>query len=295
MIVTIIIPTYNRQDTIREALLSVLNQSIKDIEIIVIDDNSNDNTEHIIKEINDDRVIYIKSDNNYGACTSRNIGINIARGKYIAFQDSDDIWYLNKLELQIEFLKKNNADIVFCAMRRVDKERWSKFPNFKIDGLVNYSDFLQENKAGTVTILGDAKCFKDIYFDPEMPRLQDWDLMIRLSKKYRIVYQNKILVDSFVQHDSISKSPEKGIIAFRRLLQKNADEIENNKKVKAFYWKRIGDLEAEMGSNPNKSYVISLRTQFKIKTLLLLFISKIGLTNTAKKIIIFFLKKRQSN
>lgn len=292
MMVSIIIPTYNRQDTIRDALLSVVNQSIRDIEIIVVDDNSMDNTEQIIKQINDDRVIYLKSDNNNGACISRNIGINIARGKYIAFQDSDDIWYLNKLEEQIEFLKQNNADIVFCAMRRVDKERWSKFPNLNNDGLVNYSDFLRENKAGSVTILGDAKCFKDIYFDPEMPRLQDWDLMIRLSMKYKIVYQNKILVDSYVQHDSISKNPEKGIIAFRRLLEKNMGEIETNKEIKAFYWKRIGDLELEMGSNPNKSYVISLRTQFKIKTLLLLILSKIGLINTAKRIRILFVKKR---
>ena len=94
--VSVIIPTYNRATTIIKSINSVLNQTYSNFEIVVVDDNSDDNTKDIIKQIQDDRIIYIKNKKNLGAASARNIGIKNATGELIAFQDSDDEWIKQK-------------------------------------------------------------------------------------------------------------------------------------------------------------------------------------------------------
>lgn len=108
--ISIIIPTFNREHLIQKAVESVLDQSYTDIEVIVIDDGSTDNTEEKVRLIEDERVRYLKLNNNGGACRARNKGAEIARGEYLAFQDSDDIWHKDKLEKQIRFLEQGNYD-----------------------------------------------------------------------------------------------------------------------------------------------------------------------------------------
>lgn len=114
--ISVIIPTYNRANVIRRSIDSVLNQTYKDLELIIIDDNSSDNTEQIINDINDKRLRYIKLNENKGACFARNYGITISKGEYIAFQDSDDEWCLDKLKLQYDYLEKRNLDVVSCRV-----------------------------------------------------------------------------------------------------------------------------------------------------------------------------------
>ena len=92
-LVSVIIPTYNRKESLLRSVESVLNQTYKNIEIIIVDDNSSDGTSEKVQEISDNRVDYIKLERNSGACAARNTGIRNAHGDYIAFQDSDDYWY----------------------------------------------------------------------------------------------------------------------------------------------------------------------------------------------------------
>ena len=121
--VSIIIPTYNREKSISKSIKSVLNQTYNDLEVIVVDDGSTDNTEKIIKGIKDTRIKYIKLDKNKGACYARNVGIKKATGKYIAFNDSDDIFHKTKIEKQVMYLKKCNSDLNFCKMKiHLDKK-----------------------------------------------------------------------------------------------------------------------------------------------------------------------------
>lgn len=115
--ISVIIPTYNREKLIERSIKSVLNQTYKNIEVIVVDDCSNDNTKSIVNSIKDDRLIYIKLSKNKGACYARNKGIEAASGKYIAFNDSDDVFYKNKLEKQLKNLLNNNSDLDFCKMK----------------------------------------------------------------------------------------------------------------------------------------------------------------------------------
>ena len=116
--ISVVIPTYNRGHVIRKSIESVLNQSFDDIEVIVVDDGSTDDTKLVVHNINDDRVRYIYQ-HNAGACAARNTGIDCAGGDYIAFQDSDDIWHSEKLERQYQKIISVDADVVLCKLNKI--------------------------------------------------------------------------------------------------------------------------------------------------------------------------------
>lgn len=115
--VSVIMPTYNASKYIEEAIESVYCQKVN-WELIIIDDASDDDTEHIVQKfLEDERVVYIKNKENLGVAASRNLGIQWAKGEYIAFLDADDRWTKGKLELQLELMKEKNA--VLCSTARV--------------------------------------------------------------------------------------------------------------------------------------------------------------------------------
>lgn len=109
-LVSIITPVYNAQDYLEETILSVLNQTYYNWELLLIDDCSIDNSYKIIEKYlkKDRRIKYLKNDKNSGPAITRNKGIEEAKGEYIAFLDSDDLWYENKLEKQINFMKEKS-------------------------------------------------------------------------------------------------------------------------------------------------------------------------------------------
>jgi len=104
--ISVIIPTFNREKLIGNSIKSVLNQTLKNFELIIVDDGSTDNTKEVVDKFQDKRIKYIKLDTNQGASNARNIGIKNAKGKYMSFQDSDDIFYPNKLEIQLNNIIK---------------------------------------------------------------------------------------------------------------------------------------------------------------------------------------------
>ena len=110
-LVSVIIPTFNRSYCIKKAIDSVLSQTFKDFELIIIDNYSTDETEEIISGYKNEKIIYEKFNNNGVIASSRNRGINLSKSKYIAFLDSDDWWKKNKLKLSIQFLE-NGYDFV---------------------------------------------------------------------------------------------------------------------------------------------------------------------------------------
>jgi len=139
--VTVIIPTYNRAHLIQRSVNSVLNQSYKNLELLVIDDASTDSTEQRISEIRDERLKYIRNKVNLGPSRSRNRGIEFSTGEIIAFQDSDDEWYRDKLEKQVDMLLKSPEDVaaVYCGMEFIDIKNGVKIgedrqnDNFEVD------------------------------------------------------------------------------------------------------------------------------------------------------------------
>ena len=120
-LVSIIMPAYNCERFIAEAIRSVLAQTYTDWELIIVDDCSTDNTAQIVASFDDRRIVYQRNEKNMGAALTRNKALQIAKGHYIAFLDADDLWAPEKLEHQIAFMEKNGYDFTYTAFRRTDK------------------------------------------------------------------------------------------------------------------------------------------------------------------------------
>lgn len=203
ILVSVIIPSYNRERTLLTSVNSVLEQTVQNIEVIVVDDGSTDNTSKIVESIDDPRVIYIYQENK-GACAARNNGIEKARGKYIAFHDSDDVWHKDKLEKQINCFKDDSVDIVFCKLNRVNGH---KYPDNIKSGLI--SPVTDVSNIGTQTIIAKRQVFEKYKFDPEMPRFQELELLMRATREFSLFCLDEELVDYYMGEDSISVNPVK--------------------------------------------------------------------------------------
>lgn len=204
-LITVVIPTYNRKEKLPECIRSVLGQTYEPIEVLVVDDASTDGTEELFREETDSRLHYVRYNTNRGACYARNYGASLAKGELIAFQDSDDIWYPEKLEKQYAKLLESKADLCFCGMNRIS-EKGSRFyfPVHSFDPEHGLEQFLAENRAGTQTMLMYKNVWEKLKFDETIRRYQDWDFGIRAARKFTLCYLPEALVDSEVGEDSIS-------------------------------------------------------------------------------------------
>lgn len=119
-LVSIIMPSYNTSQYIAETIQSVIDQSYQNWELIIVDDCSTDNTDYVVSKINDQRIIFLKNKKNSGAAVSRNRALREAKGKWIAFLDSDDLWKPDKLEKQIQFMNKNNYSFSYTNYVEID-------------------------------------------------------------------------------------------------------------------------------------------------------------------------------
>lgn len=120
-LVSIITPTYNCGQYISKTIESVLTQTYGNWEMLIVDDCSKDNTKEIVSSFKDPRIIYYCLQENSGAAAARNIGLNVAKGRWIAFLDSDDIWSPNKLEKQLQFMKKNDYAFTYHEYSEIDE------------------------------------------------------------------------------------------------------------------------------------------------------------------------------
>lgn len=235
--VSVIIPTYNRANTIKAAVYSVLHQTYTDLELIVVDDGSQDDTEQILAPINDKRLKYVKQSNS-GACSARNHGIELSHGDYIAFHDSDDIWHPNKLEKQISVIQKTGADLVFCKYNCYKKGKEKiKEPDSYQEGFLNPVENVFG--IGTQTLLGRKELFQTIKFDLEMPRFQEFEMLLRMVDRYKIYCMDEALVDYRREGESISSNPVKLYEACKLILLKHPQFIERYPKMANIMSKRL--------------------------------------------------------
>lgn len=157
---SIIMPCYNSSKWIEKSISSVLNQSFNDWELIIVDDCSSDNSVNIIEDyiFLDKRIKLIKSKKNNGAAQSRNIGISISHGRYIAFLDSDDLWHPKKLETQISFMQKSSLPFSFTYYEQIN----SKDEHIKYvfsPKILRYNDLLKTCYIGCLTVMFDTEYF----------------------------------------------------------------------------------------------------------------------------------------
>ncbi|HFZ8994078.1 TPA: glycosyltransferase family 2 protein [Citrobacter freundii] len=146
---SIIMPAYNSSKTIHASILSVLNQTITDWELIVIDDCSIDDTISIVESFNDQRIILIKNTQNIGVALSRNKGLKISKGKYISFLDSDDIWKRDKCEKQLKYLAAGFN--IVCGNYYTFSSEDSLLNVRRSPEIITYKDMLKSNFIGNLT------------------------------------------------------------------------------------------------------------------------------------------------
>jgi len=206
-LVSIIIPTYNREKWIKEAIQSVLSQTYSFYEVIVVDDGSSDNTREIVNSFKE-RVKYFFQQNCGPSC-ARNKGIELSRGEWIAFLDSDDLWKKEKLEKQMEALKKEPRFKV-CYTEEV-WIRNGKFVNprkrhKKYSGWI-YLHCLPLCIISPSSVLIHRSVFEDVgKFDPHLPVAEDYDLWLRISSRYPIkLIPEKLIIKRGGHKDQLSK------------------------------------------------------------------------------------------
>lgn len=216
MMISVIIPSYNREHSIVAAVRSVLNQTYADLEVIVVDDGSTDATCRLIEEINDGRVRLVHQSHE-GACAARNKGIDEARGEYIAFHDSDDLCREMRLEHQLSTLIEKQADLVCGNVLTHLNGREFITPKYK-SGWLTDKDMLFN--ITTMTFLGKADFFKRFRFDPSMPRWQDLDILLSAVNEAKIYFTDRVLCDYFREGDSMSLNPAKCVAAFDKMMDK---------------------------------------------------------------------------
>jgi len=184
--VSVIIPTYNRFSFIGQAIASVLSQSFMDFEIIVIDDGSTDDTELVVREITDPRLVYIRQENR-GRSHARNFALFLARGRYIAFLDSDDLYLPNKLSLQVNYLNSHpNVDMLYTSAYCIDAVGNELDVNYiaSVSGRIYKSiAFFCPVTITLPTVMVRREIFSAVGgFDEKMDRFEDTDMWRRISK-----------------------------------------------------------------------------------------------------------------
>ena len=217
--ISCIITTYKRNtDILIRAVNSILSQSYKDIEIIVVNDAPED--EELSREIGlalnrcSPKIKYIVHEKNRGACAARNTGIQYARGEYIAFLDDDDEWVENKLELQLKVAVAENASLVYCSYYSIGKngEITIKHPNMKyIKGDTDYQKLLCFNYVGSTSFpLIRADALRKVNgFNEKLQSSQDHEVWLKIAKHYKIAFIDTPLVKYYYSEIAITRFTEK--------------------------------------------------------------------------------------
>ena len=207
-LVSIITPTYNAEKFIRATIESVQNQTYQNWEMILVDDASTDKTVKIISDFaeKDSRIKLFKLEQNSGNGFARNKALEKAVGKYIAYLDADDLWFLNKLEKQIAFLKENNLHFTFSFYECIDEEGNSLNRRVEAPINLNYDELFFCNYVGNLTAIYDADYFGKIVIEATQKR-QDWRLWLTILKQIQVTKPvPETLAFYRIRKDSISSS-----------------------------------------------------------------------------------------
>lgn len=197
-LISVIIPTFNKAQFIEEAVESVLGQSYRNLEIIVVDDGSTDNTRDVLRKYQNN-IAYI-SQNNNGPSSARNYGIRTARADHIAFLDSDDVWFPEKLEAQMEVMSRNQTiGLVGCGAYTIDSEgRIEK--EYISEEYHTRQEFLKDLQTRKISfnpsiVLVKRTCMDRVGgFKEELHYGEDWDLWLRIVKQCEVEFIRKALV-----------------------------------------------------------------------------------------------------
>jgi glycosyltransferase involved in cell wall biosynthesis len=282
--VSVVIPTYNREEIIDRAIKSALRQTIDEVEVIVVDDGSDDNTASVVSAY--DEVVFIQHETNKGGSAARNTGIEAATGEYIAFLDSDDSWLPTKLEQQVSMLERRDREWIaaYCDFHQTRSNviiEWIDNRARRPTGLEGGEELIREiflrqfAHGGSSTLLVKQSAISRIGgFDPTFQRFQDLEFLIRLLQVGKMGFVNKKLV---YKHDTGNPTQELAEQSYTQFVNKFSSEIEereimrNVEKIHQFMmskyylsegniWKGIQSVHA--GECPHYRYAMGVVLSF---------------------------------
>ncbi|MFX0090642.1 MAG: glycosyltransferase family 2 protein [Candidatus Hodarchaeota archaeon] len=246
-LISIILPTYNRSHVLTRAIRSILNQTYQNFKLLIVDDGSCDNTKQVVEGFSDSRIRYLRRERNEGGSVARNSGIEAAKGEYIAFQDSDDIWLPQKLEMQMRVFETSSlrVGVVYCEWlysregkifyHRYFKKRTREGNLCKT--LDNYDFFIP-----IPAVIVRKNCLeKTGFFDVRFSAQEDFDLLIRLSKFYHFKYVRTHLL---IQHRPLSYKIDKRTLPSIKtnflLLEKHSNLLKRKRGFMSNHYYLIG-------------------------------------------------------
>lgn len=248
-LVSIITPTYNSEKFINETIKSVVDQTYKNWEIIIVDDCSNDKTcEKVIEWTKKDkRIKLIKQKRNLGAADARNVALDNSSGRFIAYLDSDDKWYSEKLSKQVEFMIEKNCGFSCCSYEVIDSYGESKNKYVYMKDKLDYMGFLTNNLLQTVGIMVDLNIVdRSKLVMPQMRRRQDAATWLQVLKSNHKCYGIKEVLAQYRRVEgSLSSNKIKAVRAIW-YLYRDVEKLSFIVSVRCFIryailalWKRI--------------------------------------------------------
>lgn len=217
--VSIIMPTYNAGRYIKESIDSVLSQTYTNWELLIVDDCSTDDTESVVRSYKDPRIRYMRNEHNLGAALTRNRAIREAKGKYIAFLDSDDMWKPEKLEKQIAFMEQEGVVMSYTPYYVLQ-------PNSKPALLrscppsINYRQLTRWNRIGCLTVIYDRETIGEIQL-PDIRKRNDYALWLTITRKGFKAYRYNEPLAYYRSHNGLTQGNKLAFLKYHYLLFHN--------------------------------------------------------------------------
>ncbi len=217
-LVSVIIPTYQRKDLVKRAVSSALSQTYRDVEVIVVDDGSTDGTKEELKK---DRSVRFIAGRCLGASAARNDGAQEARGEFLAFLDSDDEWEKDKIELQLEAMRKEAADVSLSGAKVMRDGKELAVSNRR--GWLSQKDIFKVRRPISASTLMVSKVlFDKVMFDEYLWSANDLDFLLRAKRTARVLSleESSVLIHKSDRRPRLSNDHARKSASYRRVLKK---------------------------------------------------------------------------
>jgi teichuronic acid biosynthesis glycosyltransferase TuaG len=227
-LVSVVMPIYNSEKYLGQAIDSVLSQSHRNWELHLVDDCSADSSPEIVKAYSrkDSRILPGSTGVNSGAAVARNIGIEQAKGRYLSFLDSDDVWDSAFLEHQLQFMKLRNARVVFCSYKRMDESLTREVKRiFVAPDLVTYKDTLKTCSLNALTTVIDTNGLGVIRMPERAALREDFAYFLSLLREVGCAYGNKEVLAAYRMRDGSISSNKRRIMKYQWNVYRRIENI----------------------------------------------------------------------
>ena len=224
-LVSVIMPSYNTGNYIAESIQSVLNQTHTNWELLIVDDCSSDETDKVVEAfLSDKRIRYLKNSRNMGAAESRNFALREAKGKWIAFLDSDDLWETQKLERQIEFMMVNNYHFSYTNYCEIDEDGKLNATIVTGPGRITKTGFFNYCWPGCLTVMYDSRIVSEVVQVADIRKNNDYAIWLIVSKYATCYLLPENLARYRKRKGSISNHGYFSLLKWHYVLYRNAEK-----------------------------------------------------------------------